>query len=458
MTQEIYDLCIVGGGINGAGIARDAAGRGLKVLLVEQGDFAGCTSSSSSKMIHGGLRYLEFYDFGLVRKSLAEREVLMEIAPQIVTPMEFCIPHQNTIRPAWMVRLGLFIYDHLWPRKKLNASSWINLESHKYGMGLKKALGRGFTYSDCWVDDARLVILNILDAADHGADIRNYTRCTSLTAKGDYWDVSLQDIMSGKEQQVTAKTVVNATGPYAFDFLDHTGHVLNDTPHLRLVQGTHIAVPRVYEGDHAYMLQLPDKRVVFVFPYGKYNLCGTTETEFKGDPVEAMATASERKYLCDALNSHFEKQTKPEEIVWEYSGVRPLFEDSETDVRKLSRDYRLYEDRTNGPLLISVFGGKLTTYRTLSEQVMDLLKKEFPALKRSWTATQALPECPVNLQKPPEQDDLRYFIQQEMARSADDILWRRTKWGIFLDPSDINRIKEQTPELIKEIISHDTAA
>lgn len=377
MTRDIYDLCIVGGGINGAGIARDAAGRGLKVVLLEQGDLAGCTSSASSKMIHGGLRYLEFFDFGLVRKSLAEREVLMRIAPEIVWPLEFCIPHQNTIRPAWMVRTGLFLYDHLWPRKELPASSGINLAHHPFGKGLKKGFGRGFTYADCWVDDARLVILNALDARKHGADIRNYTRCEQLIRHCNGWEIKTTDIRTRKQETLTAKVVINATGPYAYEFLEKTGHVLNDTPKLRLVQGSHIVVPKLYDGRHAYLLQMPDKRVVFVFPYGNYTLCGTTETDFNGDPVEAAATLSEKKYLCDALNRHFEKQTLSADIVWSYSGVRPLFEDHETDIRTVSRDYRFYEDRAGGALLLSVFGGKITTYRTLAEQVMELLKKNF---------------------------------------------------------------------------------
>ncbi|MBE2192368.1 MAG: glycerol-3-phosphate dehydrogenase [Alphaproteobacteria bacterium] len=450
MADSHYDLCIVGGGINGAGIARDAAGRGFKVLLVDQGDFAGCTSSASSKMIHGGLRYLEFFDFGLVRKSLAEREIMMAIAPEIVHPLEFCIPHQNSVRPAWMVRLGLFIYDHLWPRKKLPSSQKINLKKHPYGLPLREDLDVGFTYADCWVDDARLVILNIRDAANHGADVRNYTKAIAVKRGDSKWNITVEEVDTGSKQKVTAKVVINATGPYAYEFLEKTGHVLNDTPKLRLVQGTHIVVPKLYEGQQAYLLQQPDKRVVFVFPYGKYSLCGTTETEFNGDPVEVMATRAEKKYLCESLNAHFKKQTSLDEIVWDYSGVRPLFEDSETDARKVSRDYRIYEDRAGGLTLLSIFGGKITTYRTLSEEVMDVLSLEFPDMKRAWTKNVPLPTCPVNLEEEPKDQDLKFFIGQEWAKTPEDVLWRRTKWGVHLPKDKVKAIEKRIPELIKK--------
>lgn len=452
-----FDLCIVGGGINGAGIARDAAGRGLKVLLMEQGDLASCTSSASSKMIHGGLRYLEFFEFGLVRKSLAEREVMLKVAPQIVTPLEFCIPHRNAVRPAWMVRLGLFLYDHLWPRKALPASGQINLNNHEYGVPLKIKDGTGFTYADCWVDDARLVVLNAMDAARNGAIVKTYTRCEKLEPLEGGWKITLKDLLAGKEEHHTARIVVNATGPYAYEFLDSTGHILMDTPKLRLIQGAHIVVPKLYDGHQAYLLQMPDKRVIFVFPYGDYTLCGTTETDFKGDPVESVALPSEIKYLCDALNLYFSKQTTPADVVWSFAGVRPLFEDNKTDARKVSRDYRFYEDRSSGNLLLSVFGGKLTTYRTLAEEVMVAIKAEFPAIRNNWTAEKRLPDCPVDFSKAPTENDLRYFIKNEYARSAEDILWRRTKWGLTLPANEIELIKNKVPALVKEITGHDPA-
>lgn len=451
--QHQYDLCIVGGGINGAGIARDAAGRGLKVLLLEQGDFAGSTSSASSKMIHGGLRYLEFFDFGLVRKSLAEREVLLKIAPEIVRPMQFCIPHKNSVRPAWMVWLGLFLYDHLWPRQTLPASSRMRLRRHPFGEGMKKSIATGFSYSDCWVDDARLVILNLRDAAERGAEVRNYCFCRSVERKSCLWEVSFCDHLSGRDHKIAARAVINATGPYAYEFLKNTGHVLGNTPTLRLVQGTHIVVPKLYDGNHACLLQLADKRVVFVFPYGDYSLCGTTETDFRGDPVEASATTSEKKYLCAALNEYFVKQTIPSDIVWSYSGVRPLFQDFETDVRKLSRDYRLYEDRVDGLPLLTIFGGKITTYRTLAEEVMTLLRRDFPQMGGAWTCEAVLPHCPVDLSGDPSDDDLDYFIQTEWARRADDLLWRRTKWGLHLAPEKVSDLRCRFEERVAEICS-----
>lgn len=457
MVESEYDICIIGGGINGAGIARDASGRGLKVLLVEQGDFAGCTSSASSKMIHGGLRYLEFYDFGLVRKSLAEREVLMSIAPQIVWPLEFCIPHQNSIRPAWMVRVGLFIYDYLWSRKKLPRSSGINLSRHKFGIGLKPQITKGFSYADCWVDDARLVILNCLSAKENGATILNYTRCIGLKrSKSQEWSITLKDVKSEKEFKkefkTRAKIVINATGPYAHEFLKNTNQLKNDTPALRLVQGTHIVVPKLYDGDHAYLLQLKDHRVVFVFPYGEYSMCGTTETDFLGDPIEASATSTEKSYLCQALNTHFERQTTPQDIVWSFSGVRPLFEDNETDVRKISRDYRLYQDRTGDALLLSLFGGKITTYRTLAEEVMEILRQDFPDIGNNWTGSKPLPCCPVEITKnsAPSEDDLKYFIEKEWAREEEDILYRRTKWGVHLPKEQLKETKILLNSLLEE--------
>ncbi|HNQ92005.1 MAG TPA: glycerol-3-phosphate dehydrogenase [Alphaproteobacteria bacterium] len=452
-----FDLCIIGGGINGAGIARDAAGRGLKVLLVEQGDLASCTSSASSKMIHGGLRYLEFFEFGLVRKSLAEREVLMGIAPQIIWPLEFCIPHKNAIRPAWMVRLGLYLYDHLWPRKTLPASGQVNLARHEYGEPLKNGEGVGFTYADCWVDDARLVVLNVLDASSHGATVKTYTRCEKIEPLSCGWKVTLKDLLADKEEHHTARVVVNATGPYAYEFLKSTGQVMSDTPKLRLVQGAHIVVPRLYIGTQAYLLQMPDKRVIFVFPYGDYTLCGTTETDFNGDPVESAALPSEIQYLCDALNENFRRKTAPKDVIWSFAGVRPLFEDHETDARKVSRDYRFYEDKSSGNLLLSVFGGKLTTYRTLTEEVMAVVRGEFPSMRESWTATKKLPDCPVDFSKPPTDDDLRYFIKKEYARRSEDILWRRTKWGLTLPPNEVELIKKKVPALVKEITGHDAA-
>lgn len=450
MDVAHFDLCIVGGGINGAGIARDAALRGLKVLLLEKGDFAGCTSSASSGMIHGGLRYLEFFEFGLVRKALAEREVMLRIAPQIVHPLTFCLPHKNTVRPAWMVRFGLFLYDHLGGKRSLPASGRIDARTHPYGHGLKPETGTCFTYADCHVDDARLVILNLRDAADHGADVRNYTACTSLSRTKDDWEVGFRDVLTGDAGHARARVVVNATGPYVRGFLAEAGFLPEIAPSVRLVQGAHILVPRVYEGEHAFLLQQDDRRVVFAFPYGDYTLCGTTETPFSGDPATAAATDAEKSYLCAALNDAFVKQTAPGDIIWSYAGVRPLFGSSSGDMRTQTRDYHLFLDRGDGgdaPLLLSIFGGKISTYRPLAQDVLDRLRSEFPTMGRGETALRPLPFCPVDVGGLPKDEDLLYFVRQEWARLPEDILWRRTKWGLTVPRPEIQagmaRVKEK---------------
>lgn len=444
MPAMIYDICIIGGGINGAGIARDAAGRGLKVLLLEQGDLASATSSSSSKMIHGGLRYLEFFEFGLVRKSLAEREVLMNLAPQFVWPLKMCIPHRNTVRPAWMVRLGLFLYDRLWPRRFLEASGKIDLATHDFGKPLEDRNGAGFTYADCWVDDARLVLLNAMDARNRGADIRTYIKCTGLKAEKGKWIITAHNRVSDEDEMFEAKTVVNATGPYARKFLEDMDLSTPETPKLRLVQGSHIVVPRLYSGSQAYLLQQPDKRVVFVFPYEDvYSLVGTTETPFEGNPSQARITKEEKKYLCDAVNQTFKRKITPKHIIWHFSGVRPLFDDNAgKDSRKVTRDYRLYTDQTKGPMLLTVFGGKLTTYRPLAEEVLNLhLKKIFPVMKGNWTANSKLPTIHMK-QNSSQEDLLRYFKNEEWAVTLNDILWRRTKWGLHLLPEQKKSLQE----------------
>lgn len=468
--DDHYDLCIIGGGINGAGIARDAAGRGLKVILLEQNDFASGTSSASSKMIHGGLRYLEFLEFGLVKKSLSEREVLLFIAPQIVKVLKFCIPHINAPRPRWVVRLGLFFYDYLAGRKVIPSSGHISLQNNPMGTALKTPKIAGFYYHDCWVDDARLVILNLLDAYQRGATILNYTQVTKLDQDHNIWHIHMKSNQElAEEKIISAKAVINATGPSVHKFLDQMNLLQNRTPQLTLVQGSHIIVPRIYEGDHAYLLQLPDQRVIFLFPYGPYNLCGTTETKYEGDPEKVKVTTAERVYLCNALNQFFTKQTNPEDIIAEYCGVRPLFQapqsNSPKDVRKISRDYHIDRygdvDRSPSPkvppppVLLSIFGGKITTYRILAEEVMSMIKGEFPNMPGNWTANTPLPTCPFPLAEESNIDRLtseeidkytRYFTTIEWAQKPEDILYRRTKWGIFARPD----IKQKIAQMLSQ--------
>lgn len=440
----IYDLCIIGGGINGVGVARDAAGRGLNVLLLEKGDLGGCTSSNSSKMIHGGLRYLEFLEFGLVRKSLMEREVLLRIAPQIVSPLRLCIPHRHAVRPAWMVRIGLFIYDYLSRMNVLPKSETITLSHHKYGQALKDKSGVGFAYSDCAVDDARLVILNAMDAKLRGADIRVHTEVTGLHAENNGWRIETP------HGNFSARIVVNAAGPYVRTFLDKTHLSVSSTPKLRLVQGSHIIVPKLYDGDYSYLIQCPDKRVVFVWPYqNNFTLVGTTESNFDGDPKDAKITSGEKDYLLSIINHEFEKQTTEDDIISDYCGVRPLFDAAaESDNRKVTRDYKLILDDHHGSKILNIFGGKLTTYRPLSEEVVDMLSPYFQGMTGAWTDKEILPLIDFTFQ--PDEKTLRHFIRNEWAQEFDDILWRRTKWGLTLSAEQQKNLKDLFERILNE--------
>lgn len=430
----IYDLCIIGGGINGAGIARDAAGRGLSVLLLEKGDLAEATSSKSSKMIHGGLRYLEFFEFGLVRKSLAERETLLRIAPQIVSPLRLCIPHRNAVRPAALVRMGLFLYDHLTRMNRLPTSETVSLKTHPFGAPLKDRSGVGFAYSDCWVDDARLVVLNAMDAAAHGADIRVRCAAKSVVPVNGHWRIHTD------QGNFESRIIVNAAGPYAASFLQDQNLVRPTTPALRLVQGSHIVIPKLYEGDHAYLIQCPDRRVVFVFPYeGEFTLVGTTETAYHGDPKDAHITEGEMAYLCDVVTREFAKPVTAQDVIWSYSGVRPLFDDKqESDARTVTRDYKLVMDDHQGAKILTVFGGKLTTYRPLAEDVMECLRPVFSDMGAdmgpAWTAEAVMPLIDFKFQ--PDEKTIRHFIRNEWAQDVTDVLWRRTKWGLHMNAAD----------------------
>ncbi|MFZ9478386.1 MAG: glycerol-3-phosphate dehydrogenase [Steroidobacteraceae bacterium] len=486
---DAFDVVIVGGGINGAGIARDAAGRGLKVLLCEQHDLAAHTSSSSTKLIHGGLRYLEFMEFNLVRKALAEREVLLAAAPHIMYPMRFVMPHDSSLRPAWMIRAGLFLYDHLARRRSLQASTQIDLRQHAAGQVLQAQFRKAFEYSDGWVDDARLVVLNALGAQEHGADIRTRTRCQSIaTDAGEAWLVTLESA-DGALTSVRTRAVVNAAGPWAALF--NSRSAAGATQHgLRLVKGSHIVVPKLFDHPYAYIFQATDRRVIFAIPYEHdFTLIGTTDVEYHGSPAEAKISLEETRYLCDEVNRYFCKVISPDDVVHSYSGVRPLLEDESTDARAVSRDYALELTTTPAPLL-SVFGGKITTYRVLAEEAVNRLCAALGARRDPWTASAPLPGgdldrgdfdrflgqlvaaypgLPATLLQRLARAygsrakrilgnatttadlgeevcpglfavELRYLVNVEWAKTAEDILWRRSKLGLHLPANAISRV------------------
>lgn len=474
--HQVLDIIVVGGGINGAGIAADAAGRGLKVGLYEAQDFASATSSASSKLIHGGLRYLEHYEFRLVSEALAEREVLLKKAPHIVTPMRFRLPHRPFLRPAWMIRAGLFLYDNLGKRTSLPSSKKVALQA---GSVMKPEMSVGFEYSDCWVDDARLVILNAMQAKELGSEVMNYCRVEKATREHDIWSVTLFDERTQTRFVRKSHALVNATGPWVKQFLDNNIQI--DSPYgIRLIKGSHIIVPKIHDEPQAYILQNEDKRIVFVIPYlGKYSMIGTTDVEYKGDPRQVTISAEERQYLIDIVNKHFAKEIAVSDIVSEFSGVRPLCDDESDSPQAITRDYTLSLDQhgDEAPLL-SIFGGKLTTYRKLAESAMKQLAPFFPQMKPSWTTQSALPggeafardkllaklkqqlpfvnqailerwvtnygtRCHTMLDSVQNQADLGlqfsddlyqieidYLIEHEYAHQVDDIFWRRSKLGI----------------------------
>ena len=418
-APDIYDVLVVGGGVNGAGIARDLSGRGARVLLVEKDDLASHTSSASTKLIHGGLRYLEQREFSLVRKALAEREVLLKGAPHIMWPLRFVMPHDPSMRPVWMIRAGLFLYDHLARREVLPASRTVDLQDHPAGVPLKPAFTKGFVYSDGWVEDARLVVLCALDAAERGATVLTRTACVDAVRGADHWRATLRSgggtaatasttsaasaAAMSTTRQVTARALVNAAGPWAAQFLAEHAHAV-DRVNLRLVKGSHIVVPRLFEHDHAYIFQNPDRRIVFAIPYeGAFTLIGTTDVEHHGAIGEAEASADEIAYLCAQVSRYFAKPVVPSDVVRTYSGVRPLLDDESGNPAAVTRDYRLELDsgsstEPQAPLL-SVWGGKITTFRKLAEEAADrlvpLLQRQPEAqahgLGSGWTAATPLP-------------------------------------------------------------------
>lgn len=400
-TTLSCDVLVIGGGINGTGIARDAAGRGLRVILCEKDDLAGHTSSASSKLIHGGLRYLEYFDFHLVRKALQEREILMRAAPHLITPLGFVMPWVPHLRPAWMLSAGLFIYDHLAKRRLLPASYPIRLRQHEAGLALKADLQKAFVYADGWVDDARLVVTNALDAAERGGTIFTQTTCTEIRQTDNTWQVRVQKRGAGKPEQtlhIHARSLVNASGAWASQLQTmshaHTSPSLTaEAParHLRLIKGSHIVVPRLFEHAFAYLLQHDDGRIVFAIPYeGAFTLIGTTDLDYQGDMNQVRISAEEIEYLCTLSNHFFKQQISARDVVHSYSGVRPLVDDGATDAKAITRDYRLHLEKNGAPAL-HVFGGKITTYRKLAEEAVNLLAPLLHNYQKAWTDRAILP-------------------------------------------------------------------
>lgn len=487
--METKDLIVIGGGINGAGIAADAAGRGLSVLMLEGQDLACATSSASSKLIHGGLRYLEHYEFRLVSEALAEREVLLKMAPHIAFPMRFRLPHRPHLRPAWMIRTGLFMYDHLGKRTSLPASTGLRFGADSV---LKPEIVRGFEYSDCWVDDARLVLANAQMVTRKGGEVKTRTRATKATRENGLWVVEAQDIDTGETFTWRAKGLVNATGPWVKTFFDEGLHL--PSPYgIRLIKGSHIVVPRVHTQKQAYILQNEDKRIVFVIPWmDEFSIIGTTDVEYHGDPKAVQIDDKEVSYLLNVYNAHFKKTLTKDDIVWTYSGVRPLCDDESDSPQAVTRDYTLdiHDENGQAPLL-SVFGGKLTTYRKLAEHALDKLERYYPNIGPAWTKECRLPGGDIG----GDRDDyaaklrrrygflteslarhlvrtygsnsdlvlgdaktlgdlgedfghefyeaeLRYLVEHEWVRCAEDALWRRTKLGMWLNEEQQARVAQ----------------
>ncbi len=492
-SGQMYDLAIIGGGVNGCGIARDAAGRGLSVLLAEKSDLASGTSSASTKLIHGGLRYLEQYKFGLVRESLTEREVLLAMAPHIIRPLRFVLPHHRALRPAFLIRLGLFLYDHLGGRKILPASRGVDLTRAPAGRPLKPEFTRAFEYSDCWVDDARLVVLNAADARARGADIRVRTVVVSARRAKDHWEIALKDLVSGRQQTIQARTLVNAAGAWVADVIaSRIGS--NATSSIRLSKGSHIVVPRLFEHDSAYIFQNADQRIVFAIPYEQdFTLIGTTDVDFAGDPATVEISGAETEYLCGAVNEYFTASLAPSDVVWSYAGVRPLYDDGQVSAQKVTRDFVLeFDEPADGPPLLNIFGGKITTYRHLAEEALKKLAGRFPKAGPPWTRGSTLPggDMAWNGREPLARDleqkypwlgvstihrlartygtvardilagaaradelglhfgaglyqrEVEHLVRNEWALTAEDVVWRRTKLGLRLTKAEISRLSE----------------
>ena len=479
--DAVQDLLVIGGGINGCGIARDAAGRGLRVTLVEQADLGGATSSASTKLIHGGLRYLEHYEFRLVREALLEREVLLQAAPHIIWPLRFVLPHHKGLRPWPLLRFGLFLYDHLGGRRILPPTRTLDLRRDPAGAPLQPGFTRGFEYSDCWVEDSRLVLLNARDAADRGATVLPRTRCIAARREGEFWRATLRELSTGAEREVAARILVNAAGPWVAEVLGTVARE-NAPAKVRLVKGSHIVTRRLFDHDRCYIFQNADGRIVFAIPYEEeFTLIGTTDEEFTGDPAGVAISEAEIAYLCAAVDEYLQRAVTPADVVWSYAGVRPLYDDGASRAQEATRDYVLTLD--GAPPLLSVFGGKITTYRRLAEHAMEKLAPHLPGLAAPWTAGAHLPgggfpwngapaliaalrrdypfagetmarrlvrrhglqaaavlgdakslgDCGPVLGAGLTAREVDWMTAREWARTPEDILWRRSKLGLHID-------------------------
>ncbi len=486
MADDLFDLAVIGGGINGAGIARDAAGRGAKVLLLEAGDLAGGTSSASTKLIHGGLRYLEHYEFALVREALSERERLWGIAPHVIWPLRFVLPHAPGLRPRWLLRLGLFLYDHIGGRKRLPATQSIRLVNHPAGAPLKPEFTNGFVYSDCWVDDARMVVLNARDAANRSAEVRTHCPAQKLVREYDHWRIETP------QGEFRAKAVANAAGPSVLELLGRAGE--DSERRMRLVRGSHIVVPKLFDHPFAYFFQLADGRIFFAIPYEQdFTLIGTTDRDHQGPLTDIHADAEEIAYLCEGASSYFRKPIAPTDVVWSYSGVRPLLDDGSGKPEAATRGYRFeLSPEDEGAPILSVFGGKITTYRHLAEEAVDIMASRLPILEgKGWTGTAALPggdfpidgavalrdriaarypflepgwatrlercygtdtftilgeagrleDCGRHFGHGLTEREVHHLMTREWAQSIEDILWRRTKLGLRFSAAEAGALK-----------------
>jgi len=492
---QVFDLAIIGGGINGCGIARDAVGRGNSVFLCEMNDLASGTSSWSTKLIHGGLRYLEYFEFRLVREALIERERLWRIAPHIIRPLRFVLPHHAGLRPAWRLRLGLWLYDYIGGRKLLPPTRAVDLAHEDVGKPLIPGrFTRGFEYSDCFVDDARLVVLTARDAAERGADIRTRTRAVEIKQSDGLWRVTVVDSATGARQTIEARALVNAAGPWVENVLS-SGAGIDAKAKVRLVQGSHIVVPKLYDHDRAYMFQNADGRIVFVIPYqDDFTLIGTTDRDYEGDPSKVKATAEEIGYLCESVSAYLAKPVTPADVVWTFSGVRPLYDDGASEAKAATREYVFELDTPGGAPLLSIYGGKITTHRRLAEEALEKLSPWLRGAKarEGWTAQAPLPGGDFEVTGVPAliaelmgdypfltkahaarlaraygtrarrmlgtatamsdlgqsfgatltESEVRYLMANEWACSAEDVVWRRSKLGLLLSPAEIAAIDD----------------